>query len=78
MILKELPSLERPREKAFKFGFSKLSNSEVLALLLGSGTKGKSVIELSYEILNKFNHSIDFLLHFKEKTLASIVSVFSF
>lgn len=55
MILKELPSLERPREKAFKFGFSKLSNSEVLALLLGSGTKGKSVIELSYEILNKFN-----------------------
>ena len=55
MILKELPKLERPREKAFKYGFSKLSNSEVLALLLGSGTKGKSVIELSYELLNKFN-----------------------
>lgn len=55
MTLKELPNLERPREKAFKYGFAKLSNSEVLALLLGSGTKGKSVIELSYEILNKFN-----------------------
>lgn len=55
MTLKELPNLERPREKAFKYGFAKLSNSEVLALLLGSGTKGKSVIELSYELLNNFN-----------------------
>ena len=54
MILKDLPNLEKPREKAFKYGFSKLSNCEVLALLLGCGTKGKSVIELSYELLNNF------------------------
>lgn len=55
MIIKDLPLLERPREKAFKYGFNKLSNNELLSIILGCGTKGKSVIELSYDILNKYN-----------------------
>lgn len=55
MILKDLPNIERPREKAFKYGFKKLSNNELISILLGFGTKGKSVIDLSYEIINKFN-----------------------
>ena len=55
MILKDLPNIERPREKAFKYGFKKLSNNELISILLGFGIKGKSVIDLSYEIINKFN-----------------------
>ena len=55
MIIKDLPILERQREKAIKYGFNKLSNNELLSILLGSGIKGKSVIELSYDVINKFN-----------------------
>ena len=34
MILKDLPNIERPREKAFKYGFKKLSNNELISILL--------------------------------------------
>ena len=71
MNLKDLPLLERPREKAFKYGFSKLSNSEVLAILLGSGTKGKSAIELSYEILNKFKG----IINLKDVNLNELIDI---
>ena len=71
MNLKDLPLLERPREKAFKYGFSKLSNSEVLAILLGSGTKGKSAIELSYEILHKFKG----VINLKDANLNELINI---
>jgi len=49
--IKELPEDERPREKLLKFGADKLSDSELLAILLRTGTKGKSVIEMAEEII---------------------------
>lgn len=52
--IKDIPRLERPREKLQKYGPGKLSNSELLAILLGSGTKGINVIELANKILKKF------------------------
>ena len=47
----DLPEEERPREKLLKYGADKLSDSELLAILLRTGTKGKSVIEIAEEIL---------------------------
>jgi DNA repair protein RadC len=47
----DLPEDERPREKLLKYGADKLSDSELLAILLRTGTKGKSVIEMAEEIL---------------------------
>ena len=55
MNVKELPYADRPREKAIKYGISKINNSELLAILLRSGTLGKSAIDVGYEVLNKFN-----------------------
>lgn len=55
MIVKDLAYADRPREKAIKYGFNKISNSELIAILLRNGTKGKSAIEVSYEVLNKLN-----------------------
>lgn len=52
--LKELPEAERPRERLLRHGVDVLSNIEILALLLGSGTKGKSVLALAQEILSHF------------------------
>ena len=47
----DLPKDERPREKLLKYGADKLSDSELLAILLRTGTKGKSAIEMAEEIL---------------------------
>ena len=52
--IKELPKAERPREKLIKYGPEKLSNSELLAILLRSGKKGENVVELTGKILKRF------------------------
>jgi DNA repair protein RadC len=54
MKIKDLPKDQRPREKLLKFGADKLTDAELLAILLRTGIKGKSVLELSEEILKKF------------------------
>ncbi len=53
--IKDLPKVERPREKLMQYGPEKLSNSELLAILLRSGKKGENVIELANKILKKFS-----------------------
>lgn len=55
MKIRDLPRVDRPREKLEKYGPEKLSNSELLAILLGTGTKGVNVVELSNRILKKFS-----------------------
>ena len=55
MKIKDLPKVDRPREKLEKYGPEKLSNSELLAILLGSGQKGINVVQLSKRILSKFS-----------------------
>ena len=55
MKLKDLPKVDRPREKLEKYGPERLSNSELLAILLGTGQKGINVVELSKRILTKFS-----------------------
>ena len=43
---------DRPREKALAHGMETLSNAELLAILIGSGTKGESVVDLAQRILH--------------------------
>ncbi|HRY62180.1 MAG TPA: DNA repair protein RadC [Candidatus Paceibacterota bacterium] len=52
MKIKDLPKIDRPREKLEKYGPEKLLDHELLAILLGSGIKGLSVLELSKKILS--------------------------
>ncbi len=54
MKIKDLPNVDRPREKLIKYGPEKLKNEELLAIVLGKGIKGKNAIELSKIILRKF------------------------
>ena len=49
--LKQWPESLRPREKALKLGIEALSDSELLALILSSGTSGKNAVQLANEIL---------------------------
>jgi len=50
----QIPKEERPREKLLQEGVSKLSNQELLALLLRTGTKKENVLDLAQKILFQF------------------------
>ncbi len=52
--LKDIPKFDRPREKFLEKGADALSDSELLAILLGSGIKGTNVKVLAQKILKKF------------------------
>lgn len=51
-LIKEMSSDERPREKAMRYGIKSLTDTELMAIIFSTGLKGKSVIELSRDILN--------------------------
>jgi DNA repair protein RadC len=53
--IKELPKIERPRKKLMQYGPEELSNSELLAVILRSGTKEENVVELANKILKRFS-----------------------
>ena len=55
MKIKDLPKIDRPREKLEKYGPERLSDSELLAILLRTGSEGVNVVELSIKILKKFS-----------------------
>ncbi len=52
--IKDIPKIDRPRERFLKKGPEALSKSDLLAILLGSGIKGKNVQKLSQQIIKKF------------------------
>jgi len=52
----DLPLSERPRERLLKLGIEALSSQEILALILGRGIKGESVIVTAQKVLTKFGN----------------------
>ncbi len=54
--IKDIPKYDRPREKLEKYGAGKLSDAELLAILLRTGTKDLNVLKLSQKILQKFGN----------------------
>lgn len=54
MSLATWPKLERPREKLLKLGAGALSDTELLAIFLRTGTRGKPVMELARELIGEF------------------------
>ena len=54
MLIEDLPAEERPRELLIKYGPERLSNRELLAILLRTGTKKTSAFSLADKLLVKF------------------------
>ena len=52
--IKQWPEDERPRERLLKFGAGRLSTAELLAIILRTGSRERSAIELAREVLLKF------------------------
>lgn len=57
MKIKDLPRVDRPREKLVKYGPEKLSHAELLAVILGSGGRGMNAVELASKIFAKIGYS---------------------
>lgn len=51
-LIKDLAAYQRPYEKAEKFGVASLNDAELLALIMRTGTKETSVIDLAGQVLN--------------------------
>jgi len=54
--VRDLPPSERPRERLIKLGSEALSAQEILALILGRGIKGESVMATSQKLLSRFGN----------------------
>ncbi|MFA6357784.1 MAG: DNA repair protein RadC [Candidatus Omnitrophota bacterium] len=54
MAINNWPQEDRPREKLLKNGEHTLSNSELLAIIIRTGVKGQSALDLARRILQKF------------------------
>lgn len=72
-LIREMPESERPRERFKKYGVSALSNEELLSILLRTGTKLKSVKELSLDILNEID--INDLVNYDFTSLKNIKGI---
>jgi DNA repair protein RadC len=74
---------DRPREKMMMHGASALSNAELLAILIGSGSAEESAVELTRKILNDYHNnlnelgkaSIDDLCRYKGIGSAKAISI---
>ena len=56
--IRELPLAERPRERLREHGAHALSTSELLAILIGSGTAQRSALGLAQEVLSRSDGSL--------------------
>ncbi len=67
----DLPAQERPRERLAKHGPDKLSAPELLAVVLGRGVSGKSVMSIAQELISKFGS----VKGISEATIAELAKV---
>jgi DNA repair protein RadC len=54
LMIRDYPTDERPRERMVQSGAASLSNQELLAIILRTGTKSESVLQLSNRVLTTF------------------------
>lgn len=60
--IKEMPETMRPREKLIAHGEDKLDEAELLAIVLGSGTREMNALELARQLLTRHGGSLRFLM----------------
>ncbi len=61
LTIKEWAEEDRPREKLVLKGKSALSDAELLAILLGSGSRDETAVELAKKILKSYHNSLHLL-----------------
>ncbi|EAC9407325.1 JAB domain-containing protein, partial [Listeria monocytogenes] len=56
MLTHEISENEKPREKLQNYGIEALSSSELVALIIETGTKNESVLTIANRIIMKFKN----------------------
>lgn len=70
MAIKDWHEDDRPREKLLKFGAASLSDAEVLAIFLRTGTQSLSAIDLARQLIDQFGSLANLLSAPKETVLS--------
>ena len=73
--IKEWAVEDRPREKLLVHGIQSLSNSELIAVLIGSGIKNQSAVELARRILSNASNDLDQLGRFTVSDFVKIKGI---
>ena len=73
--IKDLPESERPRERLHKHGPEILKDSELLAIILKSGFKGTTAIQLGEQILMALEGDLKRMADYKSKQIEKIKGV---
>ena len=68
MKIKELPETERPYEKLELYGEKMLSNAELLAIIIKTGTKNETSVQIAQKILNMNEENTDELNFLRNTT----------
>jgi DNA repair protein RadC len=72
--IKDIPQNERPKEKLLAYGADSLSNSELLAIILRTGTQGENVLQLSGRLLSELE-GLDGILSASFNDITSIKGI---
>ena len=75
LTVKELPESEKPYEKCLHYGAEYLSDAELLAVIIRTGTTGRKSIDVAQEILNCNEKSLLNLYHMSFKELMAIPGI---
>lgn len=77
ITMKELPDSERPYEKCERKGVSFLSDTELLAVIIRTGTKTEDAVTLAHRIMNfsKYNKGLNGINYLSQKELMSIKGI---
>ena len=73
MIIKEMSIEQRPRERLERFGVDVLSEAELLAIVLNTGTKSENVIDMSHRLIKTYG--VDKLSNCSLKELQAIKGI---
>lgn len=68
--IKDLPEDERPRERLFKYGPKQLKTSELLAIIIRSGNRGVTAVQLAEQILQKYDGNLGRMANATSKDIA--------
>jgi len=74
LLIREMPESERPRERLVEHGAEALRNAELIAILLRTGMKGVSAIQIAEQLLHKFG-TLDGLARASLKDLGQVKGI---
>jgi len=73
--MKEMPESEQPCEKCYQYGAQSLSDAELLAVILRSGTKGLTALQLAQTILAQKNKNLLNLIDMNQEEMRQIPGI---